>query len=277
PATKTAVLSSLVLPTWLSCPYSVAADPATVTCTGTPTSVGSSQLVFLATASDGPQSTRSYSVAVAAAVVTPPLVSAPPTIAPEPAPAPPAPEPVPPISVVPSFPTSGYASGIDFSIHVAHAGGQLVLVSTNADLSSPVSIEVTADGTLQYPLPPGLEGTMTLYIVRPEDGSTARVSFTVDTKAPTLISVDQIRAPRAAHSAATKDDPLRKWFELSGVDAGSGITQLQIAPRPGVAWNWRSFVTNFSAPIHQKTVRVRIADAAGNISGWFVVPVTRAK
>jgi hypothetical protein len=178
---------------------------------------------------------------------------------------------------VASFPVSGYASGLNFNMNVGHAGGRPVLVSTSSDLSSPVSTEVAADGTLHYPLPQGMEGTVTLYVVRPEDGSIAKVSFIVDTKAPTLLSVDHVHAPSAVDSAVLRNDPQRKWFTVRGVDAGSGITQLQIEPRAGVIWNWRSFVTSFSAPIRKKTVRVRIADAAGNVSGWFVVPVSHIK
>jgi hypothetical protein len=69
----------------------------------------------------------------------------------------------------------------------------------------------------------------------------------------------------------------RKFFQLKGVDGGSGIVSLQVSPRDGKTWAWRSFVARFSAPLRQSSVRVRIADAAGNVSDWFVVPVKRLR
>jgi hypothetical protein len=148
------------------------------------------------------------------------------------------------------------------------------LVSPSSDLTSATQFEIAADGTIDVPVPQGMEGKLTLYIVRPEDGSAAETSFIVDTKAPTLINVVQVRAPAGQSPAIAKSERGRSWFQLTGSDGGSGITQLQIAPRAGTTWRWRSLVVAFSAPIHRHTIRVRIADAAGNVSGWFLVPVT---
>jgi hypothetical protein len=103
----------------------------------------------------------------------------------------------------------------------------------------------------------------------------------VDTLAPKMISVEHVaapmgKAPAAATTVAASEQP-RKFFKLKGVDGGSGIVGLQISPREGKVWGWRDFVPSFSAPIRQKTVKVRIADAAGNVSDWFVVSVSRLR
>jgi hypothetical protein len=282
PSGKTATLSSLVIPAWLSCPFAAAADPATVTCTGTPTSTGATALTVLATASDGPQSTRSYAISVAAApATTSTTTTTARTTTSAPAPPPPPPPPPPPVEAAPlALPASGFVSGDGLAIKVGNAGGR-VLVSTTSDLASPVQVDVAPDGTISYPVPKGVEGRITLYVVRPSDGSVAELSFDVDTKAPEILRVDNdaspVKAPAAESTAAKPAPPLRKFFQVSGSDGGSGIVALQISPRAGKTWGWRSFVPKFSAPLKQKTVKVRIQDKAGNVSDWFVVPVTAVK
>jgi hypothetical protein len=296
PSGKTATLSSLVIPAWLTCPFAAAADPATVTCTGTPTASGATALTVLATASDGPQSTRSYAIAVAATATssstTTTTTTTPTTTttrtttttpAPAAAPAPtsaPAPPP-PPVEAQPvAPPASGFVAGDDLAIKVGNAG-DAVAVSTTPDLANPVRIEVRPDGTISYPVPKGVEGKITLYVVRPSDGSVAELSFDVDTKAPEILRVDNVaspvKAPAAATTAAKSAPTRRKFFRVSGSDGGSGIVALQISPRAGKTWGWRSFVPKFSAPLKEKTVKVRIQDRAGNVSGWFVVPVTAVR
>jgi hypothetical protein len=279
PSGKTATLSSLVIPTWLSCPFAAAADPATVTCTGTPTASGATALTVLATASDGPQSTRSYAINVTATATTSSTTTTTTTTTPRTTTSAPAPPPPPPPVVAEPVapPASGFVSGDDLAIKVGNAGGA-VAVSTTPDLASPVQLEVRPDGTIAYPVPKGVEGRITLYVVRPSDGSVAELSFDVDTKAPEILRVDNVASPvkaPAAETTAAKPAPaLRKFFQVSGSDGGSGIAQMQISPRTGKTWGWRSFVTKFSAPLKQKTVKVRIQDKAGNVSDWFVVPVT---
>jgi hypothetical protein len=280
PSGKTAALSSLVLPGWLSCPFAPTADPATVTCTGTPTTIGSSQLVVLATASDGPQSTRSYRIDVTAAAPAPTTTTTTTTTpAPTPAPAS-APEPAPapaPIEVAPpAAPASGFVSGDTAGLKVANAGDE-VLVATSSDLKDAVHATVAEDGTIKVDVPKGIEGKLTYYVVRPGDGSVAEVTLTVDTKAPDVLSVVHVSAPKKTAAADPPVDQPRKFFQVKGSDGGSGIVSMQVAPTAGKTWAWRSFVTKFSAPLKQKTVRVRIRDAAGNVSDWFVVPVTTAR
>jgi hypothetical protein len=183
------------------------------------------------------------------------------------------PPPPPPIEAAPpALPASGYVGGDELGIRVANAG-DAVLASTSADLANPIELTVGADGTIHFPVPKGVEGKLTVYVVRPSDGSVAEVSTVVDTKAPAVISVEHVAAPKAP--AAVVPEQRRKFFRLKGVDGGSGIVSLQLAPREGKTWAWRPFVTSFSAPLRQKTVRVRLADAAGNVSDWFVVPVSR--
>lgn len=159
-------------------------------------------------------------------------------------------------------------------IQLINPGSGTVFVSTTPDSAAPVEFNVLADGTLSYPIPQGIEGTITLYITRPSDGSVAQVSFVVDTKAPSLLALVHVRPPTAKLAASFPSRSYRKFFELQGVDAGSGIVSMQVSPRNGKTWAWRSFIPDFSAPLRQKTVRVRVADAAGNVSDWFVAPVT---
>jgi hypothetical protein len=236
----------------------------------------------LATASDGPQSTRSYAIDVSATATTSSTTTTTAgtttTTARTTTSAPAPPPPPPPVVAQPvAPPVSGFVSGDDLAIKVGNAGGA-VTVSTTPDLANPVQIEVRADGTIAYPVPQGVEGRITLYVVRPSDGSVAELSFDVDTKAPQILRVDNVASPikaPAAETTAAKPAPrLRKFFRVSGSDGGSGIAQMQISPRAGKTWGWRSFVTKFSAPLKQKTVKVRIQDKAGNVSDWFVVPVT---
>ena len=69
----------------------------------------------------------------------------------------------------------------------------------------------------------------------------------------------------------------RVWMKLVGTDSGSGVYSLQLSPYVGKVWAWRTARAVFSAPTNRVTIRVRIADQAGNVSGWMTVKLPRAR
>jgi hypothetical protein len=144
-----------------------------------------------------------------------------------------------------------------------------------------VAVRETADGTFVFDVPQDVEGEVRLWVVAADGRTVSEATFVVDTKAPEVLRVDNVERPTTAPAPAPKGPEAaapraRKFFQVSGSDGGSGIKAMQIAPRDGVTWAWRSFVERFSAPLRRTSVRVRIVDRAGNVSPWFTVRITRS-
>ena len=204
---------------------------------------------------------------------------APPSPAAEPIPSP---APLPVVSLAPapapllgSAPTTlGVVASRDIVLTVDVGAERFVLVSTSADMHDAVRVPVGPDGTVHYSLPGTGQGMTTVYVQRESGGLPAATSLVVDTIKPRLLRA--ILVSRVAlTSVPVKVGRNRYFIRLEGIDEETGIQSLQLSPKAGVDWRWRGILTNFSALVTGKTVRVRVADAAGNTSDWLVVPLKK--
>ena len=281
PAGKNVTISSLGLPAWLTCPFPAAAASGVVTCTGTAPSVASSStIVYTATASDGPAVTRAYSITARLPVVAPTREPAAPAVEPVPPPVvsalAPAATPVPG-----SAPTTrGVVASRDVILTVDVGTERFVLVSMSADMRDAVRVPVGSDGTVRYSLPGTGQGKTTVYVQHESGGEPASTSVVVDTIKPRLLRAiltpRVVRSTRSLASVSVKVGRNRYFIRLEGLDEETGIQSLQLSPKSGVEWRWRGILTDFSARVTGKTVRVRVADGAGNTSDWLVVPLKKA-
>jgi hypothetical protein len=143
-----------------------------------------------------------------------------------------------------------------------------------------VRIPVGSDGTIRYTLPGTTQGKATVYVQREDGGVPGATSVVVDTIKPRLLRAvlnpKVVRSTRSVTSVPATVGRKRYFIRLEGLDEETGIQSLQLSPKPGVEWRWRGTLTNFSARTTGKTIRVRVADGAGNTSDWLVVALKKA-
>jgi hypothetical protein len=176
--------------------------------------------------------------------------------------------------------TRGVVASRDIILTVDVGTERFVLVSTSADMRDAVRVPVGSDGTVRYSLPGTGQGKTTVYVQHESGGEPAATSFVVDTIKPRLLRAvltpRVVRSTRYLASVSVKVGRNRYFIRLEGLDEETGIQSLQLSPKAGVEWRWRGILTNFSARVTGKTVRVRVADGAGNTSDWLVVPLKKA-
>ena len=244
---------------------------------------GANTIQIVVTAQDG-STTQTYMLTVTRAQA---VTSPPPAPAPEPIAAYAVPPPLPPVAhspeeslvIVPRV--AGIHSTHTITIRVDNVEpGAYVRVFTNVDESSVQETVVNADGTITITLPDGTEGSVDVYVARVTDGATAMTTVSIDTIAPTLLSAVRVARTdgRITPTSQLRGRGMRRvWMKLVGTDSGSGVYSLQLSPSPGKVWAWRTARPAFSAPTNRDTIRVRIADQAGNVSGWMTVKLSRTR
>ncbi len=155
-----------------------------------------------------------------------------------------------------------------------------MLVSTSADMRDAVRVPVGADGTIRYSVPGTFQGRTTVYVQRESGGEPAATSFVVDTVKPRILRAiltrNVVRSASSLTKVPGKPGRSRYFIRNRRPRRGDGNPVPPALPTHRSGMALRGILTKFSARVAGKTVRVRIADAAGNTSDWRVIPLRKA-
>ncbi len=150
----------------------------------------------------------------------------------------------------------------------APAGTTQVEISNDPGFGDAQTFLVAADGTYAWTLPG--DGEHTVYVRFLGAGSQPTLNATVklDATAPTITKARFVKRRNG-----------RVWMTVAAVDSGSGVAQLQFAPKRNHPWPGAAIVVKTSNRTKQPFIWVRIADGAGNVSAWkkILLPAKRGR
>jgi hypothetical protein len=186
----------------------------------------------------------------------------------------------------PPTPT-GYARTLDIMLAVtAPSSAQFVWISNDSSFTNGQLVPVNESGRYDWTLPG--DGMRTVYVRFVNDaGASEAVSenVLVDVTKPKLLWARFVGAGlRPSRTLASADAvvprPLakrRSWVTIGSTDDLSGVVWMQYGPTQAKPFRWRNLLRTASVRLDKKAsfVWLRVADRAGNVSGWLKVPLGR--
>jgi hypothetical protein len=165
----------------------------------------------------------------------------------------------------------------------APPGTDALLIANTPDFAGARRVPVARAARYSWRLADGAAtGSRTVYVRFVGGGDVApavSTRVTIDLAPPAVAAAGVVLgpapAPRSAPAAAVS--AARRFLRIRAADVGSGVTRLQLAARRDRPWAWRRYRPRVSVRTAAVRVYVRVADAAGNVSGWRTVRLDPAR